>query len=112
MGDMAGRIIMCLVCFGCAVLFFAIGIYAQKREKPMWFWADTAVDASQITDIRQYNKENGILWKRYSLWFWAAGLAEFWNTLASVAVLVLGCTAGIALLIRGYNRIYKKYSVQ
>ena len=109
---MAGKIIMCTVCFGCAFLFFAIGIYAQKRTKPMWFWSGSEVDASNITDVKQYNKENGIMWQLYSLWFFAAGLAEFFNTVAAVIFLVLSCTVGIGLLIGSYNRIYKKYTIQ
>lgn len=34
---MAGKIIMWAVSFGCASLFFAIGVYAQKLKKPMGF---------------------------------------------------------------------------
>ena len=109
---MAGKVIMCAVSFGCAVLFFAIGVYARKRNAPMWFWSDSSVDASQITDIKQYNKENGNMWQLYSLWFLAAGVAELWNTIVAVAFLVLGCTVGIALLIASYNKIYRKYSAR
>ncbi len=56
--------------------------------------------------------ENGNMWKLYSLWYFAAGLAEFWNTIASLVLLVLSCTVGIALLIRTYNRIYKRYKLE
>lgn len=106
---MAGKIIMWLVSFGCAFLFFAIGVYARKLKKPMWFWSGSEVDASQITNVTQYNKENGIMWQLYSLWYLAAGLAEIWNTILALILLVLSCTVGIAILILSYNRIYKKY---
>ena len=109
---MAGKIIWCIVSFGCANLFFAIGVYAQKREKPMWFWSGSEVDASEITDVKRYNKENGVMWKQYSLWYFAAGLAEFWNSIIALIFLVLGCTVGLVLLVGSYNRIYKKYRVQ
>ena len=109
---MAGKIIWCIVSFGCAILFFAIGVYAQKREKPMWFWSGSEVDASEIKDVRQYNKENGVMWKLYSLWYFAAGLAEFWNAIIALIFLVAGCSVGLALLISSYNRIYRKYRVQ
>lgn len=46
---------------GSAALFFFIGVYAEKREKPMWFWSGTEVKASEITNVRQYNKENGLM---------------------------------------------------
>lgn len=108
---MAGKIIMWTVTFGCAILFFAIGVYAQKLKKPMWFWSGSEVDASKITDVTRYNKENGVMWQLYSLWYFAAGLAEFWNPIISLIFLVLSCTVGIALLIGSYNKIYKKYRV-
>ncbi|MBQ8611440.1 MAG: hypothetical protein IJ412_06990 [Oscillospiraceae bacterium] len=109
---MLGKCVMWTVTFGCAVLFFAIGIYARKRQTPMGFWAGTELKASQLTDVEQYNRENALLWQRYSLWYFAAGLAEFWSTAAAAVLLALGGTVGIALLIVSYNRIFKKYTVQ
>ena len=109
---MAGTIMMCVVCFGCAVLFFSIGVYAKKLDKPMWFWAGTEVDAKKITDIAQYNRENGVMWQIYSLWYFAAGIAELYSPILAVLFLVLGCTAGIAVLVASYLRIFKKYSVK
>ena len=109
---MAGKIIWWICCFGCAVLFFVIGVYARGLEKPMWFWSGTEVDPSQITNIAQYNRENSIMWQLYSLWFFAAGLAEIWSTALALAFLVLGCTVGIVLLVCSYQKIYKKYCVR
>lgn len=109
---MVGKIIWWIVSYGCAILFFAIGVYALKRKKPMWFWSGTEVDASQITDIKQYNKENGIMWILYSLWYFEAGLTEIWSTTIALVLLVSSCTVGIVLLICTYNKIYKKYKVK
>lgn len=109
---MAGEIIWYVTMFSSAALFYLIGVYAQKREKPMWFWAGTQVDAAKITDVKQYNKENGNMWKLYSLWFWLAGVAEYWNTVAALVFLILGGTVGIGILISTFRRIEKKYKVQ
>jgi len=109
---MVEKIICWLVTFGSAVLFYSIGVYAQRREKPMWFWSGTRVEADQITDIKQYNTENGTMWKWYSLWFAAAGLAEIWSSIAMLIFLVLSGTVGLAVLIRSYKKVYKKYSVK
>ena len=109
---MAGAIIWYIVSFGCAILFYSIGVYAQRLEKPMWFWSGTEVAASQITDIKQYNKENGVMWKLYSLWYLAAGLAWIWDTVLALILLVLGCVVGIPLLIWSYLKIEKKYKVK
>ena len=109
---MNDKIIMWLVCFGCAILFFVIGVYSKKRKMPMWFWSGSEVKESEITDVKQYNKENGIMWQLYSLWYFAAGLAEIRSTIASAVILVLSCTVGLGLLIYTYNRIYKKYKTK
>ena len=106
---MAGTIIWYVTIFGCAALFYGIGIYAQKLEKPMWFWSGSEVDPDSVTDITAYNRENGKMWKGYSLWYWAAGLAWTWNGVLAVILLVLGATVGIALLISTYLKIEKKY---
>ena len=55
---MAGAIIGCIIYFGCAILFFGIGVYAQRCQKPMWFWSGTEVDPATITDVALYNREN------------------------------------------------------
>ena len=109
---MAGKIIMWIVSFGCAGLFFYIGCYAKKLEKPMWFWSGSEVDPSQITDIERSNDENGVMWQRYSLWYVAAGLAEIWDSILAVILIVLSSTVGLVLLIVRYGKIYKKYRVQ
>ena len=108
---MAGKIIWWAVTFGCAVLFYAIGIRGQKRETPMIFWVETKVDASRISDVARYNEENAVMWKRYSLWYFAAGLAAFWDILAAMVILLLGGSVGIVFLIHSYNSIYKKYKI-
>lgn len=109
---MVGTVIWCVTMFGCAVLFFGIGVWAQKREAPMHFWSGVDVEASEISDVRQYNEENASLWKGYSLWYVGAGLAWIWSQWIALAFLALGCTVGIVLLIGGYRRIYEKYRVK
>ncbi len=105
-------IIWYITCFGCAILFYAIGAYARKLEKPMWFWSGTEVDPAKISDVKEYNRENSIMWKLYSLWYAAAGLAMIWSSAVAIALLVVGSTLGIFLLIFIYHKIYKKYEVR
>jgi hypothetical protein len=107
---MAGMIIWSITVFGCAILFFGMGVYAEKREKPMWFWSGSTVDESKVSDVRAYNKENANMWKIYSLWYWASGIAYFFKEWIGVAILVLGCTLGIGLLVTRYTKIEKKYT--
>lgn len=109
---MAGTIIACTVYFGCAILFYGIGIYAKNCQKPMWFWSGTEVDPTTITDVVQYNRENSRMWKLYSLWYFAAGVVAIFNHIAAVVLLVLSCTVGIVILVATYHKIHEKYKVK
>lgn len=109
---MAGAIIWCVSVFGSAALLYGIGVYAGRSEKPMHFWSGSEVKPEEISDIPSYNRENARMWKCYSLWFWVAGLGYFLNAYAAVIILVIGSTAGGALLVARYLRIEKKYRVK
>ena len=78
----------------------------------MWFWSGIEVDASQITDVKKYNRENSIMWKLYSLWFFASGFAKIWNSILAITILMLGFVIGIPLLVCSYLKIEKKYKVK
>ena len=109
---MAGMIIWSITIFGCAILFLGLGVYAEKREKSMHFWSGTTVDEKKITDVKAYNKENGRMWKIYSLWYFASGIIYFWNVGMAIAILVASCTVGMLILVATYNKIEKKYIVK
>lgn len=106
---MAGDIIWYITMFACALLFVGIGVYARKRKKPMWFWAGSEVDAATIADVSAYNRENARMWLWYSLWYWASGFVWIWNHTLALIVLMLGCSAGIVILVRTFLKIEKKY---
>ena len=110
--NLTGQIICISIFLGCAILFYGIGIYAAKCAKPMCFWAGTQVDATKITDVKAYNLENSLMWKRYALWDGAAGIAGIWSPIALLVISILSCTIGLWLLVRTYNGILRKYYVQ
>ena len=109
---MAGKIIFWIVSFGCAALFYSIGVFAEKYEKPMWFWSGKEIKPSQITDIPAYNKANGRMWKAYSLWYLGAGITEGWNEIAALVIMVSSFAIGFPILVCTYKKIFDKYKVQ
>lgn len=106
---MAGKIINFIITLGCAILMYSIGVYAQKKEDPMWFYSGVEVKPSEITNIAQYNKENAKMWKQYSMWFFISTIFALFNSMVSSILLVLGCIPGCFLLIWKYTKIYEKY---
>ena len=116
--DIFGLIIMVTVSFGCGVLFYAMGLLAVRSKKPFGFWTGKEVKPETISDIPAYNRENGKMWKLYSLPWFVTGVLYFGGIRfpalqwLSVALLIAAGTAGIGWLICRYNRIFKKYSVK
>ena len=103
------NLIFPLIMFPCAASFTALGIYAWKRKKPMWFWSGSEVKPYEIRDIPAYNRANGWMWILYSLGFWAAAALSLLNVPAAGVLVAVWCLGGIPVLVLGYNRIYKKY---
>ena len=111
----AGIAILVACCWGCAALFLGIGIWANHRKTPMHFWAGTAIDPEDISDISSYNRENGSMWMIYSVPFWLAGAfglfgnSAHWCAIAALVFLALACFPGLVFLVRHYRKIEKKY---
>ena len=103
------KVIWLVITIPCSLLFTGIGIYAWRRTKPMWFWSGSSVREDEITNVKAYNRENGIMWICYSLVFWVSMLLGFLNITGAGIVLAVGCLGGIPLLAVNYNRIWKKY---
>ena len=103
------NLIFPLIMFPCAASFTALGIFAWKRKKPMWFWSGSEVKAWQLTDVAAYNRAYGIRWIAFSLGFWAAAVLSLFNVPAAGILVMVTCLVGIPGLVIAYNRIYKKY---
>lgn len=106
---MAGKVIMIVCCWICAVLFFGIGVYASHRKEPMWFWSGSQVPAESISDIPAYNRAQSTMWKVYSLPYWVAGAAAFFSPAGAGILLTAACVLGIPPLLFAHNRIEKRY---
>lgn len=95
-----------------SALFTGLGIYAWKREKPMWFWSGSTVRERDISDVRAYNRANGVMWLCFSGVFWISAFLGIFRTKTAGAVLAIGCLAGIPALIIAYGKIYRKYKAK
>ena len=103
------NIIFAVVCWGCALIFGLIALWAFKRRTPMHFWAGSEVKPEEITDIPAYNKANGKLWLGYTAGMILSGVVSLFSIGIGAALLTIVCVPGIAVLIVVYKRIYKKY---
>lgn len=107
------NIVMGIVTWLCAAVFLGIGLYTLKSKKPMHFYAGTEVKKEEITDVKGYNKANGIMWLTYGVIIFAVGIVGFLGFTDLCGILTMVVTlGGVPLLILVYSRIYKKYRKQ
>ena len=110
-----GLIVMLVCAWGCGLLFYLIGRFADKSLKPVHFWAGSEIDSRRVSDIAAYNHENAVMWKLYSIPYWLAGFLSCFCyisdafTIAGAVMLFLACFPGLFLLIRKYRQIERNY---
>ena len=115
-GKILGAIVMILCGFGCGALFFGIGVWATKRKDPMHFYSGTTVDPKTISNVPAYNRENGKMWKQFSVPFWMCGVLAIgslwadWCAVGYTILIFVGSIAGGVGLVLRYNKIRKKYA--
>ena len=104
-----GKIFFAAVAWLCALLLAIIGIVAIRRREPMFFWAGSRVDSSEISDIAAYNRANGAMWLVFAVCFAVDGAVGLFSTTVGAIVMGVLCVPGIIVLVAVYNRIYRKY---
>ena len=74
---MGALIIWLVVMVPVSALLTGLGIFAWRRQKPMWFWSGQAVGEDEIGDVKAYNRANGIMWIVFSLLMWISTFLAF-----------------------------------
>jgi len=100
------NIFSAVICWLCSLIFGGIAIWAYTRKDPMHFWSGSTVRPEEITDIKSYNRANGIMWTVYTLCMVMTGVISLFNIIAGAILLVIICVPGIAVLVAVYNCIY------
>jgi hypothetical protein len=102
--------IAALIIIPIAALLTGVGIFAWRREKPMWFWAGTEIKEEDISDVPAYNRANAVMWVSYSLVFWAAAIVAMHSVAAAGVIVIAGAVGGAIAMMLVWHRIYAKYS--
>lgn len=92
-----------------ALVFFGIGIWSRKSEKPAGFWAN--VKAPEVNDVKKYNNAVSVIWFVFAVIFEMLGLPLlFFEQNSPVFLVVL---VGTIFLIIGimiaYTMVENKY---
>lgn len=106
--EIVGSIIGCVSFLVCALCLMGFGIYALKSKNPINFWAGDKIPPEKITDIKKYNRANGIMWLTYGALFLSCCVITFFNDMLAGMVCMGLAVAGIPALIFIYICIIKK----
>lgn len=107
---MMGGIIGLVACLMCSVPFFIIATYNKDSREPINFWSGDTTLKSKVKNVREYNREMALLYKKSAIAFVITGVGcVIWLPLG-VGLLCLDCTVGIYLMYRSYKRILGLYS--
>ena len=92
----------------CALVFLSISIFAFVAKNPINFWAGEKISLSQVTDVKKYNRANGIMWLLYGLGWLIAAIIGLFSIKVGAFFMVALCV-GIVILILVNRKIRKKY---
>ncbi|QUH26541.1 hypothetical protein [Serpentinicella alkaliphila] len=94
-------------------IFITIGIYSIRKKTPMHFWSGTTVKSEEISDVKAYNRANGIMWICYgSTYIIGLLLSIVFGSKIGTIITIFSSSVGIILLIIIYGKIYDKYKVK
>lgn len=105
-----------VILFLVGIIFVLIGVYAYQRKSPMYFYAGSDTDASEITDVKAYNRANGIMWITYGALYFIPILVyilvpdKINDTVLSVSVVI--CFLGLLAVLWVYQKIDDKYRIE
>lgn len=98
--------------FVTVILIIVFGSQALRgflSKAPVNFWSGDEVKAAEITDVKAYNKSNGLIWAFFTLPQLIAVVLFPINGLAANIFQFGGILIGIPAAIISYKQIEKKY---
>ena len=105
-------VICCVACVVCFLVFAGLGVYFCLSKTPANFWSGEKISPSAISDVKKYNRANGIMWIVYGLLFLIPAFTAFASVLISGVAIGVLTFIGVPVLIFIYTKIIKpKYMV-
>ena len=96
--------------FGCGLGIYLFGVWAEKQEKPMGFWANGKIfDPKSVADVPGYIRAYGRLFRCYAVPCMLSGIFVMVSAVFSLIILLLWGVFGTWWLIRSYQKIEKQY---
>lgn len=112
---MAGIIIGGVIFGVTALIMLGIGIAQLKSKAPVGFYTnEEPLHEAQLTDVRAWNREHGLMWIGYSvcLALGYAGSAWIGDELLALAPMMAGVLLPLIPMMLNHRRLVKKYQIK
>ena len=105
-------IIMFIACVFLFLVLAGFGLYSYFSKNPANFWSGDKISPEDVSDVKKYNRANGIMWIVYGLLFLIPAFTAFVSVLISGVAIGVLTFIGVPVLIFIYTKIIKpKYMV-
>lgn len=89
-----------------------IGLISLKKKTPVKFWSIQVIKVHEISNVKSYNKETGLMWITYGIALVLCSLLQFLlGDIIGPIAFALTLVAGIVVMVNKYGKIYTKYKI-
>ncbi len=107
---MVGKIIGLISCVMCAIPFLIIAVYNKDSKEPINFWSGDTTLKGKVRNVKDYNREMALLYKRCSIVILITGICFIITPIVGAMLICFDCTLGIYLMYKNYKRLLSMYS--
>ena len=101
------KIIMFAVCIFMFLLYAGFGLFYYHSKTPANFWSGDKISPEDVSDVKKYNRANGIMWIVYGILFLIPASTAFTSVLISGVFIGIFTFIGVPVLIVIYTKIIK-----
>ena len=99
-----------VVCWMVALIYGVTALLVSRRRKPFPFFTGVSIPAEMLTDLRAYNRANGIMWAIYSAVHVVSGLLALLSSTLGFVLFGLLILPGLVIMFRFHKRILRQYT--
>lgn len=107
---MIGRIIGLVSCLLCSFPFWIVAIFNKDSKEPINFWSGDTTLKTKVKNIKEYNRDMTMLYRKCAIAFLITGVAFFVLPAAGIVLIALDCSIGIYIMYKQYKQILNMYS--
>ena len=100
-------LILFIVCIVMILTFAGFGLYSWRRRTPANFWSGEKIPSDAVSDVKKYNRANGLMWIIYGVLYLIPAIMSLCNVASAGIALAVLTFGGLPILIFIYVKIIR-----